>query len=101
MSEPDNWKSKFYNGSTSAIVTNESGNVMTNNRPYVSRVSFIGAARIATGPQYENCINTSITQRQRYLDTAANSTSGIFGTTAATIASLSQIINDYTPTYQV
>jgi hypothetical protein len=79
---------------------------MTNNCPYVSRTSFIGAARdniTPTATQYENCINTSITQRQRYLDTTANSTSGIFGLTAATITSLSQIINDYTPThtYQV
>jgi hypothetical protein len=53
---------------------------MTNNRPYVSRTSFIGAARdniTPTASQHENCINTSITQRQRYLDTTANSTSGI------------------------
>jgi hypothetical protein len=41
---------------------------MTKNRPYVSRTSFIGAARdinTPTASQYENCINTSITQRQR------------------------------------
>jgi hypothetical protein len=104
MSEPDYWKSKIYNGSTYAAVTNRSGNGMTNNRPYVSRASFIGAARdnvTPTGPQYEKFKNTSITQRQRYLDTTANSTSGIFGSTAATITSLSQIINDYIATYQV
>lgn len=104
MTEPDNWKSKIYNGHASAIVTTKSGNGMTNNRPYVSRASFIGAARdniTPTASQYENCINTSITQRQRYLDTTTNSTSGIFGSTAATITSLSQLLNDYTPTYQV
>jgi hypothetical protein len=67
MSEPDNWKSKIYNGSTSATDTARSGNGMTINRPYVSRASFIGAARdnvTPTGLQYENCINTSITQRR-------------------------------------
>lgn len=104
MTEPDNWKSKIYNGHASATVTTKSGNGMTNNRPYVSRSSFIGAARdniTPTASQYENCINNSITQRQRYLDTTANSTSGIFGSTAATIASASQLINDYTPIYQV
>ncbi len=104
MTQPDKWKSKIYNGSTTAAVTNRSGNGMTNNRPYVSRASFIGAARdnvTPIGSQYENCINTSITQRQRYIDTTANSTSEIFGSTAAFIASLSQLQNDYTPTYQV
>jgi hypothetical protein len=53
MSEPDNWKSKIYNGSTSATVTTKLGNGTTNNRPYVSRASFIGASRnnvTSTGP---------------------------------------------------
>jgi hypothetical protein len=75
MTEPDN-------GSTTATVTNRSSNGKTNNRPspYVSRTGFIGAARdniTTTASQYENCINTSITQRQRCLYTTANSTSGI------------------------
>jgi hypothetical protein len=72
---------------------------MTNNRPYVSSASFIVTP---TGPQYENCINTSITQRQRDLDTTANSASGIFGgSTVATICNRTNLQNDYTPTYQV
>jgi hypothetical protein len=33
MSELDNWKSKVYNGSTTATVTTKSGCGMTNNRP--------------------------------------------------------------------
>jgi hypothetical protein len=57
ITKPDNWKSKIYNGSTTATVTNKSGNGMTNNRPYVSRARFIGAARdnnTPTASQYEN-----------------------------------------------
>ncbi len=63
MSVPDNWKSKIYNDPTSATVTTKSGNGMTNNRPYVSRASFIGAACdnvTPSGPQCENCINNSV-----------------------------------------
>ena len=35
VTKPDNWKSKVYNGSTTATVTAKSGNGMTNNRPFV------------------------------------------------------------------
>jgi hypothetical protein len=59
MTKPDNWKFKIYNGSTSATVTNKSGNGITNNRPYVSRTGFIGAACdniTPTASKYENCI---------------------------------------------
>ncbi len=41
MSEPDNWKSKVYNGPTSATVTTKSGNGMAKNRPYVPRASLL------------------------------------------------------------
>jgi hypothetical protein len=88
MSEPDNWKSKVYNGPTSAAVTTESGNGITNNRPYISLTSFFGGSKDKNTPtteQYRNCVDSSIGQRQRQIDTTAGSTSGIFGSTAATI----------------
>jgi hypothetical protein len=40
VSEPDNWKSKIYNGSTPATVTTKSGPGITNNRPFVSGYIF-------------------------------------------------------------
>jgi hypothetical protein len=39
MSDLDNWKSKVYNGSTSATVTTKSGNGMTNNRPFTPKAT--------------------------------------------------------------
>lgn len=105
MTKPDNWKSKIYNGSTSATVTNKSGNGMTNNRPFVPTASFSGGAKdnnTLTTAQFDKCVNTSIQQRLgRYTDTTAGNTSGIFGTTSAFIANLTQLKNDYTPTYEV
>ena len=41
VANPDNWKSKVYNGSTSATVTTKSGNGMTNNRPFVTMVHLV------------------------------------------------------------
>ena len=35
ITDIDNWKSKIYNGSTTATVTNRSGNGKTNYRPFV------------------------------------------------------------------
>ena len=105
MTEPDNWKSKIYNGSTSATITNRSGNGMTNNRPFVPTASFSGGARdnnTLTTNQFDRCVNTSIQHRLgRYTDTTAGNTSGIFGNTTAFIANLTQLKNDFTPTYEV
>ena len=105
MTEPDNWKSKVYNGSTSATVTNKSGNGMTNNRPFVPAASFSGGAKdnnTLTASQFDKCVNTSIQHRLgRYTDTTAGNTTGIFGTSAAFISNLTQLKNDFTPTYEV
>ena len=104
ITEPDNWKSKIYNGSTTATTTTKSGNGMTNNRPFVPQATFYGGKDNATPTtaQFDRCVNTSIQQRLgRYTDTTAGSTNGLFGTTTATIASLSQLKNDFTPTYEV
>lgn len=105
MSEPDNWKSKVYNGSTTATITNKSGNGMTNNRPFHSQANYYGGDRnntTLTANQYDNCLNTGIQQRLgRYMDTTAGNVNGIYGATAATISSLTQLKNDFTPTYEV
>jgi hypothetical protein len=104
ISEPDNWKSKVYNGSVSASVTTKSGNGMTNNRPFVPQATYYGGKDNATPTtaQFDRCVNTAIQQRLgRYTDTTAGSTNGMFGSTAATIASLSQLKNDFTPTFEV
>ena len=46
--------------------------------------------------------NTSLPSRiGRYTDTTASNTSGVFGTTTAFIANLTQLKNDFTPTYEV
>jgi hypothetical protein len=75
MTETDNWKSKIYNGSTSATVTNKSGNGMTNNRPFVPAASFSGGSKdnnTLTTNQFDKCVNTSIQARLgRYTDTTA------------------------------
>jgi hypothetical protein len=104
VSDLDNWKSKVYNGSTTATVTTKSGNGMTNNRPFVDVATVGGAADsiTCTASQYDKTANTGIQKRLgRYTDTTAGSTNGLFGITAATIASLSQLNNDFAPTYQV
>jgi hypothetical protein len=105
MTETDNWKSKIYNGSTSATVTNKSGNGMTNNRPFVPTASFSGGAQnnnTLTTSQFDKCVNTSIQHRLgRYTDTTAGNVNGLFGATAATIANITQLKNDFTPTYEV
>ena len=105
MTEPDNWKSKIYNASTSATITNKSGNGMTNNRPFVPTASFSGGAKdnnTLTTNQFDKVVNTSLQSRLgRYTDTTAGNVNGFFGTTAAFIANLSQLKNDFTPTYEV
>lgn len=105
MTEPDNWKSKIYNGSTTATVTNKSGNGMTNNRPFVPTASFSGGARdnnTLTASQFDKCVNTSIQHRLgRYTDTTAGNTTGMFGNSAAFISNLTQLKNDFTPNYEV
>ena len=105
MTEPDNWKSKVYNGSTSAAVTTKSGNGMTNNRPFVPQASYLGGWRdntTCTATQFDKCVNDSIQQRLgRYVDTSGGSGNGLFGGTTAFISSTSQLINDYTPYYEV
>lgn len=105
MTEPDNWKSKVYNGSLSATVTNKSGNGMTNNRPFVPQASFIGGGKdnsTCTANQFDRCVNTSIQHRLgRYTDSTAANVSGMVGATAAFITELTKLRNDYTPTYEV
>lgn len=104
LTEPDNWKSKIYNGSTSATVTNKSGNGMTNNRPFVPQATAYGGNNNATptASQFDRCVNTSIQQRLgRYQDTTAGSVNGMFGNTSAFVSTLAQINNDFTPTYQI
>ena len=105
MYEPDNWKSKVYNGSTSATVTNKSGNGMTNNRPFVPQASYLGGNKdntTCTANQFDKCINSSLQQRVgRFEDTTAANVNGFFGTSAAFLANLSQLKNDFTPTYEV
>jgi hypothetical protein len=105
ITEPDNWKSKIYNGSTSAAVTNKSGNGMTNNRPFVPAASFSGGGQnnnTLTTAQFDKCVNTSIQHRLgRYTDTTSGNTSGMFGSTAAFISNLTQLKNDFTPNYEV
>ncbi len=48
ISEPDNWKSKIYNGFVSASVTTKSGYGMTNNRPFVPQATYYGGKDNAT-----------------------------------------------------
>ena len=103
---PDNWKSKIYNASTTATVTNKSGNGMTNNRPFVPTASFSGGAKdnnTSTATQFSNCINNALQYRLgRYTDTSTGANqNGFFGNTAATIATLSQLKSDYVPTYEI
>jgi hypothetical protein len=104
LTDVDSWKSKVYNGSTTASVTTKSGNGMTNNRPFVD-VSTVGGLSdniTCTANQFDKIVNTSIQKRiGRYTDTTAANVNGIFGTTAATISTLPQLNNDFTPTYQV
>jgi hypothetical protein len=105
MTEPDNWKSKVYNGSTTAAVTTKSGNGMTNNRPFVPQASYLGGWKdntTSTATQFDKCVNNSIQQRLgRYVDTSGGSGNGLYGTTTAFIANLSQLKNDFTPYYEV
>ena len=104
ISEPDNWKSKMYNGSTTAVVTTKSGNGMTNNRPFVPQGTYYGGKDNATPTvtQYERCVNTGIQQRLgRYVDTSANSANGFYGGSAAFISDLVNLNQDFTPTYEV
>jgi len=103
LSDLDNWKSKIYNGSTSAFVTTKSGNGMTNNRPFTPQATFGGGDSVCcTSNQFERVVNTGIQKRLgRYLDTTAASVNGIYGNTAPNISSLSQLNNDFYPHYEV
>jgi hypothetical protein len=78
---------------------------MTNNRPFVPSASFSGGANdnnTLTSNQFDKVVNTSIQSRLgRYTDTTAGSVNGFFGSTTASIASLSQLKNDFAPTYEV
>jgi hypothetical protein len=82
MSGSDNWKSKIYNGYTSASVTNKSGNGMTYTRPFVSKASYLRGAKdntTCTTAQFDKCVDTGLQQRTgRYVDTTAGNTSGLF-----------------------
>ena len=104
MTDIDNWKSKVYNASTTATVTTKSGNGMTNNRPFID-VSTVGGVAdniCSTANQFDRIANTGIQKRLgRYTDTTSGNVNGIFGTSSSNIATLSQLNNDFTPTYQV
>lgn len=104
ITEPDNWKSKIYNGSTTATITNKSGNGMTNNRPFVPQANFIGGNKdnsTLTTNQFDKCVNTGIQARLgRYTDTTAANVSGLLGNTSAFIADSTKLKNDFTPTYE-
>ncbi len=95
VSEPDNGKSKGYTRSTSAAVTTKSSNGMTNNCPLQPQSTYIGAGKdntTCTTAQFDKCNNTGIRHRLcRDVDTAAESTNGLFGATSVTIASKSQL----------
>lgn len=103
ISDVDNWKSKIYNGSTTATVTNKSGNGMTNNRPFTPQATTGGGDSVcSTASQFDRVVNTSIQKRLgRYQDTTTGATSGIFGNTTAFVSSQSQLNNDFYPTYVV
>lgn len=103
ITRPDNWKSKIYNGSTTATVTTKSGNGMTNNRPFITNATSGGLPNnnTTTSTQFSTCVNDSIGYRLgRYTDTTANQ-NGFYGNTAASIATLAQLNSDFVPTYQV
>jgi hypothetical protein len=106
MSEVDNWKSKIYNGSTTATSTTASGNGMTNNRPFTPQAT-VGGVRDQITPttiQNSSTVNASIQKRiARYVDTTTTGAGGMkyFGNSSAFIASLTTLQNDFTPTYQV
>jgi hypothetical protein len=104
INEPDSWKSKIYNGSTTATVTNKSGNGMTNNRPF-TEVAVVGGSDdsiTCTAGTYANVVNKGLQKRLgRYVDTTGANTTGLFGSTAAFIASATNLNNDFTPTYVV
>ena len=75
VTKPDDWKSKVYNGSSSATVTTKSGNGMTNNRPFVttSNAGGLPINNTTTPTQFASCVNDSIGYRLgRYVDTTAN-----------------------------
>ena len=103
ITTPDNWKSKVFNGSTTASVTNKSGNGMTNNRPFVS-VGTNGGFKdniTCTQTQFANCVNSSLGYRLgRYTDTTSTN-NNFYGTTNSNIVTLNQLNTDFTPTYQV
>ena len=105
VTKPDNWKSKSYNASSAGTVTTKSGNGMTNNRPFIPVGSSGGLPynNINTSNQFNNCINDSIGYRLgRYVDTTSTANqNGFYGTDQYHIASLSQLNNDYIPSYQV
>ena len=106
MTEPDNWKSKIYNGNTSATVTTASGNGMTNNRPFTPQATVGGSKDQIVSAVLQNgrTVNTSIQKRLgRYIDTTSGGSVGMnyFGSSAAFIASLTTLQNDFMPTYQV
>lgn len=104
ISELDSAKSKVYNGSTTATVTNKSGNGMTNNRPFteVAVVGGAGDSITCTANQFANVANTGLQKRLgRYVDTTAANVNGMFGNGTAFIANLTCLNNDFTPTYQV
>jgi len=103
ISKPDNWKSKVYNGTFITATANKSGNGMTNNRPFITSAGSggLGINNTCTSTQFANCVNDSIGNRLgRYTDTTANQ-NGFYGSSAAQIASLSQLNSDFTPTFQV
>ena len=58
--------SKVYNGSTTAIVTKQSGNGMTDNRLFIPQGTYFGGVQdntTCTTDQYDKCTNSQLQQR--------------------------------------
>jgi hypothetical protein len=91
-----------YNAGANAAT--RSGNGMTNKSPFTTNSS-VGSGSdsiTSTAIQFDRVANAGIQKLLgRYTYTSGESTNGMFGSTATTIASLFQLYHDFTPTYQV
>ncbi len=77
---------------------------MTSSLPFNPQATYYDRKDHATPTtnQFDRCGNTAIQQRLGlYTDTTAGNVNGMFGSTAVTIASLSQLNNEFTFTYKI
>ena len=102
----DNPRSVIWNSN----LTNTNGNGFTNNRPFIPYSSIVtgqgAGARIQTSvqaTQNKGTINDSISYKvSRYADVSAGGQfNAIYGNNTSNIMSLSQLTNEFRPTYQV